>query len=343
MEADPYLRSISIPMEYGQFDIHGHDGIDLFPSFTHDDVCLDAMLYDDHGIFMILDEAQLPSNCDVAIEESPPLQENLVAAEKAHDFPELSLTDLLLMSAEAIDSENWQLALDLIARLDHLLFNIENETSPFLRLAYLFAQGLRSRATRNPPVVSPLQALVPSADDMSAYQMVQELSPYVKFRQFAANQAILEATEGDRDIHIIDFNVMEGIQWPALMVDLVTRNSPSLRITAVVMDGKAVTVHQTGRRLVEFAESIRLTLRFDQVELKDLEGLQVRKVLVIANCMVQESQTPSKILASARAFQAKLGGVVAEDGGFGGGGAHELEKELIDPICRVLLRGTEPF
>lgn len=138
MEADPCLQSISIPMDYDQFD-------------PFDGVCMDAVLLcDDDDMFTSLDEAQLPSTCDVAIKESPQ-QENSAATEQAHDFQELGLTDLLLMNADAIESQNWQLASNLISRLEHLLYNLENEGSPFVRLAYLFTLGLRSRVTGNRP------------------------------------------------------------------------------------------------------------------------------------------------------------------------------------------------
>ena len=154
--------------------------------------------------------------------------------------------------------------------------------------------GTTTAATASPPV-----------SNMSAYQMVQELSPFVKFAHFAANQAILEAAGGDLEVHIVDFDVMDGIQWPPLMVDLLaSRNgAASLRITAVVaLEANAETARRTGRRLAEFAGSIGLALRFDQVEAKDLEWLQVCKGSVVANCMLQESRTPSKSSAQVKDF-----------------------------------------
>ncbi|XP_060182853.1 protein NODULATION SIGNALING PATHWAY 2-like [Lycium barbarum] len=212
---------------------------------------------------------------------------------------ETSVTDLLLMGAEAIEAGNLDLASIVVLRLNTILSDQENkENSPVERLALYFTQGLLCKTLNNSPELLN-ENQYQSSPSMTAFQMLQEISPYVKFAHFTANQAILEATQGSQQVHILDFDIMEGIQWPPLMVDLVERgdSNSSLRITAVVGDkNNSFHVQTTGKRLQEFADSINLPFMFDQVLLKDLEKIQVVEGNnnLIVNVMIHQLHMPQR-------------------------------------------------
>lgn len=287
--------------------------------------CADEPLV--HDSFMGL---SLPSGRDGVCHECSSQQDILVAIQ-GELMEENSLTDLLLAGAKAVETENWHLASIALARLDHLLLSQEIDANPINQLAYYFAQGLRSWTIDvGANDVFPVHSMV--SDGMSAYQMMQELSPYVKFGHFTANQAILEATNGDREVHIVDFDVMEGIQWPPLMVDLASRTGTSLWITALVEAGNVEVVHRTGRRLVEFADSIGLTLRFDWLHVNkegDLERVEAGEGSLIINCMVNQLQRPSRSFQSLNALL---------------GGARKLSPRLVVLVEEELFSfGKSPF
>ncbi|XP_050386033.1 protein NODULATION SIGNALING PATHWAY 2-like [Argentina anserina] len=228
---------------------------------------------------------------------------------------ESSLTELLFAGAEAVEAENWVLASNIIAKLNTLLLNLlgsENGDNSFNKLAMFFSQGLHYK-TCNSPEFPHEQAVSRSADTMSSFQMLQELSPYVKFAHFTANQAILEATQQDVIIHVIDFEIMEGSQWPSLMVDLAMRKGSrcaSLRVTAITVDQQsAALAQQTGRRLKEFSETINLSFVFDQIMMareEDLTKIEVAADSVIANCMVHQLHMPNRSISLVKTF---LGGM----------------------------------
>ncbi|KAE8721108.1 Nodulation-signaling pathway 2 protein [Hibiscus syriacus] len=183
------------------------------------------------------------------------------------------------------------------------------------------------------------------ADMLAAFQLLQDMSPFVKFGHFTANQAILEAVSNDSRIHIVDYDVMEGIQWASLMQALVSRKdgppNPHLRITALSRSGSGRrsigTILETSRRLVAFAASIGQPFSFHQCRLDSDEtfrpaGLKiVRGEAFIINCMLHSPhfshRAPDSVasfLSGAKTLSPRLVTLVEEeigpigDGGFVG-------------------------
>ncbi|PNT60467.1 hypothetical protein POPTR_001G473200v4 [Populus trichocarpa] len=101
----------------------------------------------------------------------------------------------------------------------------------------------------------------------SCYLSLNQITPFIRFSHLTANQAILEAIQvGQQAIHIIDFDIMHGVQWPPLMQALADRSNntlhppPMLRITGTGHD--LSILHRTGDRLLKFAHSLGLRFQF---------------------------------------------------------------------------------
>lgn len=229
----------------------------------------------------------------------------------ASDSPEtngIRLVHLLLAGAEAMATGNTDLVSAILVHLKDL--SCKNGTT-MQRVAAYFCEGLQLRvdqltapatktggggASTHVVELGPGKGTTgtdPVADALGTFQILHEISPYIKFAHFTANQAILEAFENEKRVHIIDYDIMEGMQWPSLMQALALRpeGPPHLRITALCRAGggsgsggaakraAAVpasslisTVQETGRRLSEFAASLQIPFSFHQAKVDAWEN-----------------------------------------------------------------------
>ncbi|XAR52842.1 hypothetical protein NMG60_11021147 [Bertholletia excelsa] len=195
----------------------------------------------------------------------------------------LRLLGLLLQCAECVAMDNLDDASDLLPEISEL-------SSPFgsspERVAAYFAEALQARIISSClGTYSPLsiKALTQSQSQKicNALQSYNSVSPLIKFSHFTANQAIFQALDGEDFVHVIDLDIMQGLQWPGLFHILASRSRKirSMRITGV---GQSIELLEaTGRRLADFASSLGLPFEFHPLEGKvgnvtDLGQLGVR-------------------------------------------------------------------
>jgi hypothetical protein len=136
------------------------------------------------------------------------------------------------------------------------------------RLAYHFARALALRAdARAAARVDPAGLVSAAARPASsgAYLAFNQIAPFLRFAHLTANQAILDAVEGARRIHILDLDAAHGVQWPPLLQAIAERADPAagppeVRITGAGADRDILL--RTGSRLRAFARSIQLPFHF---------------------------------------------------------------------------------
>ncbi|KVI12175.1 Transcription factor GRAS [Cynara cardunculus var. scolymus] len=117
-----------------------------------------------------------------------------------------------------------------------------------------------------------------------------------KISNFASNRTIREKSENATRIHIVDFGILYGFQWPTLIQRISDRKNgpPRLRITGIDFPQPgfrpAQRIEETGRRLEEYArhfnvpfEYISIAKRWENVKVEDLM-LDEGEFLVV-NCM----------------------------------------------------------
>ncbi|KAI4346593.1 hypothetical protein L6164_007476 [Bauhinia variegata] len=171
----------------------------------------------------------------------------------------LPLIHLLLTTATAVDENNLSSALENLAELYQTVSLTGDSVQ---RVVAYFADGLAARLlTRSSPFYDMLMGEPTCEEEFLAFTDLYRVSPYYQFAHFTANQAILEAFEKEEEknnkaLHVIDFDVSYGFQWPSLIQSLSEKatsgNRISLRITGFGKNLKEL--QETESRLVSFSK-----------------------------------------------------------------------------------------
>ncbi|KAL5580679.1 hypothetical protein UlMin_013121 [Ulmus minor] len=184
--------------------------------------------------------------------------------------------------------------------LEQLLRRLREKASPrgttIERVAYYFI-----KAVENDQVDSYLlQESCKSYD--AAFSVFYQKFPFGRFAHFAANMAILESMpeEDGRVLHIVDFELSKGIQWPPLLEALARRGQRVVRLTSIRWDDdddekESWYFEETKRLLCQNAESFGVKLKVEEMNMEELvcemkklkkRGSQSGKEWLAFNCMV---------------------------------------------------------
>jgi hypothetical protein len=188
-----------------------------------------------------------PSSLDTTCSE-PVLQSLLACSRTAAADPALAAVELVKVRAAASD-----------------------DGDPAERVAFYFADALARRLSCGggaQPSTAPDTRF--ASDELTlCYKTLNDACPYSKFAHLTANQAILEATGAATKIHIVDFGIVQGIQWAALLQALATRpeGKPSrVRISGVpspyLGPKPAASLAATSARLRDFAKLLGVDFEF---------------------------------------------------------------------------------
>lgn len=191
----------------------------------------------------------------------------------------LYLIHLLLSCANHVASgslENANIALEQISQL------ASPNGDTMQRIAAYFTEALAQRILKAWPGLhkalnSTRITLV--SEEMLVQKLFFEMFPFLKVAFVLTNQAIIEAMEGEKMVHIIDLHAAEPTQWIALLQALSTRpeGPPHLRITGI--HSQKEVLDQMAHRLSEEAEKLDIPFQFNSI-VSRLENLDFEKLRV---------------------------------------------------------------
>lgn len=171
-----------------------------------------------------------------------------------------------------------------VKSLIRLRESVSQHGDPTERVAFYFVEALYSRVSRQAEKSPTIFDTTPEELTL-CYKALNDACPYSKFAHLTANQAILEATENGKKIHIIDFGILQGVQWAALLQALATRPAGKperIRISGIPAPllGKSpeAALLATGKRLSDFAKLLDLNFEFETVltPIEELTGASFR-------------------------------------------------------------------
>lgn len=176
----------------------------------------------------------------------------------------LGLLTLMLECAVAISVEN-------LVEANRMLLELTQVASPYgpscaERVVAYFAKAMASRVMNS--WLGLCSPLITQKTIFSAFQVFNNISPFIKFAHFTSNQAILEAFHQKNRVHIIDLDIMQGLQWPALFHILATRIEGPPHIKMTGMGTSIDLLEETGRQLSSFAKRLGLSFEFHPIAKK---------------------------------------------------------------------------
>ncbi|XP_050368737.1 scarecrow-like protein 11 [Argentina anserina] len=192
---------------------------------------------------------------------------------------------------------------------------IRQHSSPYgdgtQRLAHYVSNGLEERLTA--AVSSYKQSVCFSRGNLSAaailkaYQTYITACPFKKMSNYYANQTIRKLAEKRTRLHIIDFGILYGYQWPCLIQVLSKRlgGPPMVRFTGIEFPQSGFRpsegLEETGRRLQNYCKRVNVPFEYTAIA-KNWETIQYEDIKIdrdevtVVNCLYRLKNLPDDVV-----------------------------------------------
>lgn len=199
----------------------------------------------------------------------------------------VDLRTLLILCAQAVSSNDFRTA-------SELLKQIWQHSSPTgdgsQRLAHFFASGLEARLAGsgmgNKTFFNSFAQKSTTAEILKCYKVYLSASPFKKFSMMFANKMFMDMAENSQTLHIVDFGILYGFQWPSLIQFLSKRpgGPPKLRITGIEYPQpgfRAVErIEETGRRLANYCERFEVPFEYNGIVAQKWETIRIEDLKI---------------------------------------------------------------
>lgn len=200
----------------------------------------------------------------------------------------IDIRTLLINCAQSVAADDYKIA-------SEQLKQIRQHTSPTgnasQRLAHIFALGLEARlsGTGSQIYASQKTSMISAAEKLKAFQTCMSSCPFKKNEIYFANKTIYEAALSSSTLHIVDFGIAYGFQWPILIKHLADKpgGPPKLRITGIEFPQPgfrpAERVEETGRRLATYCERFKVPFEYNALAIQNWEMINIEDLKLQRN------------------------------------------------------------
>lgn len=229
----------------------------------------------------------------------------------------VDLRNLLMQCAQAVATFDSRTVNDLLAKIRHHSSPHGDGTE---RLAHYFANALEARvAGTGSAAYAAFSNRISAAVVLRGYQTYITACPFKKISNILANKTIRKLAHSATTLHIIDFGILYGFQWPCLIQALSERpgGPPQLRITGIDFPQPgfrpAERVEETGDRLARYCKRFGVPFEYKAIAQKwesiKMEDLRIeRGELLVVNSLYRLQNVPDEtvVVSSPRDAVLKL-------------------------------------
>ncbi|KAE8768532.1 hypothetical protein D1007_59974 [Hordeum vulgare] len=209
----------------------------------------------------------------------------------------VDLRSLLIHCAEAVSVNNRTLASDILKSIRQHCSPSGDDTQ---RLAFYLADCLEIRLSGSGSQINQKVITTPTnaAHILKLFHLCFTVCPYLRSSYYLSNKTILDVSKGKPRVHIIDFGIFYGFQWPSLLKQFADREGgpPKLRITGIELPMPGFRPDEMNKntrlRLTEYANIFQVPLEYRQISSKwesiSIEELNIDKdEVLVVNCILR--------------------------------------------------------
>ncbi|XP_048562836.1 scarecrow-like protein 30 [Triticum urartu] len=208
----------------------------------------------------------------------------------------VDLRTLLVNCAQAVAEHDHLVASELLKKIRQ---HSSADGGCTQRLAFYLADGLEARLAGIGSQVyrNLMERRTSTTDWLDACSHFHASCPFDRTSHYFASQAILGVSQGQPRVHIVDFGIGFGLQWP-LMIQRFSQQeegAPKLRITGIDIPQPGLhpceMIEETGKRLADYANMFKVPFQYQGIAASRWETIKIEDLnidedeVLIINCM----------------------------------------------------------